>query len=261
MSATLDLEAVHRAAAWCSLVGQGDAVVEYHESTGSTNDRAFELANEDAPEGSIVVAGRQEAGRGRLGKTWASPSGGLYVSILLRPDTAMLRRLPVTLLGGVAVAEAIEETTPLTTELKWPNDVHIDGKKVAGILGELKRDVLVLGIGINIVEPKGGLEGDAKDSAAFLSPDPPKAEAVLAELLKRFEDHYQSVRAGGGVGILSSASARMPMLGKKIRIALANRTLTGIASGLTQTGALVVELEDGTRDVFVAGEVEEVRRK
>jgi BirA family biotin operon repressor/biotin-[acetyl-CoA-carboxylase] ligase len=261
----IDLEAVRRAAAWCRLVGQGDAIVDYHATIGSTNKRAFALADENAPEGSIVVAGSQTAGVGRLGKSWTSPPGGLYLSLILRPDVAMLRRLPVTLMGGLAVAEAIEATTQLTAELKWPNDVYVSGKKVAGILGELKRDVLVLGIGINIGEPEGGFPDDIKETAASLAslaedqaPDP---EAVLAELLKRFEDHYQSVRAGGGVGILSSASARMPMLGKPMRITLPNRTVTGIASGLNQTGGLVVELEDGTRDVFVAGEVEAVRPK
>ena len=265
----LDLEAVERAAAWCTFIGKAEAVVEFHDALESTSQRAGELAREGAPEGSLVVAAQQAAGRGRLGKKWSSPSGGLYLTVILRPDQAMLRRLPVTLLGGLAVAEAIDATTELHAELKWPNDVYLGNRKVAGVLGELSRDpsskdsVLLLGIGVNVAEPADGFDAEIAETAASLASGDETAtpEAVLAEVLKRFEEHYQSVKAGGGVGILASASARMPMLGKPVRLRLPERTLTGIASGLTQTGALVLELEDGTRDVFVAGEVEEVRPK
>ncbi len=263
----LDLEAVQRAAAWCTFIGKDTAIVEFHSTLDSTNQRAGELAREGAAEGSLVVAAQQQSGRGRLGKTWNSPVGGLYLTVILRPDQAMLRRLPVTLLGGLAVAEAIDATTELHAELKWPNDIYVGDKKVAGVLGELSRDakgsVLLLGIGVNIAQPADGFGDELKETATSLAGngETTSAESVLSEVLKRFEEHYQSVKAGGGVGILSSASARMPMLGKPVRLRLPERTLTGTASGLTQTGALVLELDDGTRDVFVAGEVEEVRPK
>lgn len=263
--ASLDLDAVRAAASKCAFVGVKYAVIEYHDSIGSTNDRAAVLAAEGVPEGSIVVAGAQEEGRGRLGKSWSSPTGGLYLSIVLRPDQAMLRRLPVTLLGGLAVAEAIDACTDLEAQLKWPNDVYVGGKKVAGILGELSRDEgvqrLVLGIGVNVGAVD--LPEELSDTATSLAAhgEAPPLNEFLSQLLIRFEDHYTSVQRGGGVGILTSASARMPMLGTAVRINLPDRSLTGIASGLNQTGGLILELEDGTRDVFVAGEVEEVRPK
>jgi BirA family biotin operon repressor/biotin-[acetyl-CoA-carboxylase] ligase len=265
-AATLDLAGVRLAAADCRLIGGSDVVVEHHASIDSTSQRLRDLVQHAAPpEGSLVVAAEQTAGRGRLGRTWTSPPGGLYLSLLLRPEQAMLRRLPATLLGAVAVAEAIEMTTDLRPELKWPNDVLVDGKKVAGILGELTRDeggsVLILGLGVNVASPVAALPDDVRNTATSLAAHgaPPALADLLRPLLTRFEEHYLTVRRGGGVSILSSASARMPMLGREVKLTLPERTVVGIASGLNQTGGLVVE-HSGQREVFVAGEVEEVRR-
>src|SRR5690606_35416900 len=228
-----------------------------------TNDRAAELAAAGAPEGTLVVAREQDAGRGRHGRVWASPPGGLYFSLVLRPADPMPRRLPVALLGGLAAAEAIEEVTGLRAELKWPNDVMLDGRKVAGILGEMTRDEagprIVLGVGINAAPPPEALGAELAGVAASLAelasgPDP---AALLAAFLRHFEGHYASVRRGGGATILAVACARMPLLGKPVRVRLAaDQQLTGIASGLNATGGLVLEREDGTRTVVVAGEVE-----
>ncbi len=259
----LDEAAVRQAVAGRGLVGANDAPLELHARIGSTNDRAAELAAAGAPEGTLVVAREQDAGRGRHGRVWASPPGGLYFSLVLRPDDAMLRRLPVTLLGGLAAAEAIEEVTGLRAELKWPNDVMLDGRKVAGILGEMTRDDagprIVLGVGINAATPPEALGAELAGVAASLAelasgPDP---AALLAAFVRHFEGHYLSVRRGGGATILAVACARMPLLGKPVRVRLtADQQVTGIASGLNATGGLVLEREDGTRTVVVAGEVE-----
>lgn len=261
----LDEAGLHRATAGLALLGAPGVARELHPSLASTNDRTRELGDHGAAEGSIVVALRQEQGRGRLGRTWASPPGGLYCSILLRPDEAMLKRLPVSLVAGLAVAEAIESVAGVRPDLKWPNDVLIGGKKVAGILGELTKDahgpVLVLGIGINVsVDPKH-LPAELQKTAGTLrdAPRPPSAEAVLKELLARFESHYQEVRRGGGARALGLASARMPLLGKAVRVRLPARTIQGTAVGLSATGGLVLSTDEGKREVVVAGEVEEVR--
>ncbi len=262
--APLDEAAVRQATERCRLVGSAGAPVEFHERIGSTNDRAAELAAGGAAEGALVVAARQEAGRGRRGRTWVSPPGGIYLSLLLRPDEGMLRRLPVTLLGGLAAAEAIEEATGLKPELKWPNDVLLGGRKVAGILGEMTREEsgeqrIVLGVGINVATELAALPQELREVADSLAAhtDEVDAGALLGAFLRRFEEHYLAVRRGGGATILAVACARMPLLGKPVRVRFSEeRQVTGIASGLNATGGLVLELEDGTREVVVAGEVE-----
>lgn len=261
----LDAASVRQAATDCAFIGGREAVVEFHPCLSSTNDRLAELAAQGAVEGSVVVAAQQDQGRGRLGRAWASPAGGIYLSLLLRPDAAMLRRLPATLLGALAVAEAISLCCDREAVLKWPNDVQLEGRKVAGILGELTRDeaghLLILGIGVNLAIPEDSFPEELRATACSIVSDPsqaPPPAEFLRALFARFEEHYLAVRRGGGVSILSAASARMPMLGKEVRIRLPERTVVGVANGLNQTGGLVLEV-DGRREVFVAGEVEEVR--
>lgn len=285
---TLDRAAVVRATSGRRLCGHPDAVIEVHEELTSTNDRAAALGREGAPEGSLVVALRQTAGRGRHGRVWSSPPGGLYVSLVLRPDDAMIRRLPATLLAGLAVAEAIDATATtgaktkfVRADLKWPNDVHMGGRKVAGILGELTREAkgarragdlgspqetpgnqLVLGLGINVSTDPAALPAELQGiatSVAVARGEAPDPVALLASVLERFEEHYESVRRGGGATILSSASSRMPVLGKGVRVRLVDRVLEGKAAGLNATGGLIVETAAGQRETVVAGEVEEVR--
>lgn len=261
----LTREEVVAATSGLSLIGAEGAAVELHERLGSTNDRVAELAAEGGAEGAVVVALAQESGRGRLGRGWSSPPGGLYVSLLLRPDDDMLKRLPATLLAGLAVAEAVEAASGARVDLKWPNDALIDGRKVAGILGELSRDAvgsrLILGIGVNVATDPGALPEELRGAATSLAAvgEAPALAEVLRALLARFEEHYLAVRRGGGARVLAGASERMALLGKTVRARLANRDVVGKASGLNATGGLVLELEDGSHEVIVAGEVEEVR--
>lgn len=246
----------------------GGAPIELHASLGSTNDRALELAEGGAPEGTLVIAQEQTSGRGRRGHTWSSPEGGLYLSLVLRPEEAMLRRLPATLLGGLAVCQALEDAG-VKPQLKWPNDVLHDGLKLAGILGEMSRGAeghrLVLGVGINVstqVFPPEleGIATSVSTLAGAAGVPAPGAGAIAASFLTYFAEHYGAVRRGGGATILAMASARMPLLGRPIRVRLGpDRVLSGIASGLSATGGLVLEHEDGQRrEVLLAGEVEGV---
>jgi len=259
----LDRAAVERAAAKCAFVGK---TFELHDELGSTNDRARELAQAGAAEGTLVLAARQHFGRGRLGRAWSSPEGGLYLSIVLRPTDEILRRAPISLLSALAASEALDAAGRVATRIKWPNDVLLDGKKIGGVLADLfkERDAatLILGVGLNVDTDAASFAPDVAQIATSLRAHKGAAvslEETLRLFLGIFEGHYQSVRRGGGALILARASDRMATLGQRVRVRLAERTLEGKAAGLSATGALVLELDGGQREVVYAGDVEEVR--
>jgi BirA family biotin operon repressor/biotin-[acetyl-CoA-carboxylase] ligase len=257
----LDRAALERAAA--RVLGKSS---ELHEQLASTNDRARELAAKGSPEGTLVVALEQTGGKGRLGRTWASPRGGLYLSLVLRPDEGMLKRASVSLMAGLAASEALDLVGRTATALKWPNDILLDGKKIGGVLAEITRErndtVVVLGVGLNVDTPAESFPKEVRSIATSLRASKGKSaslEETLRHFLAHFEGHYESVRKGGGALLLSRAADRMSMLGSRVRVKLADRAIEGKASGLNATGALVVELDSGGREIVYAGDVEELR--
>jgi BirA family biotin operon repressor/biotin-[acetyl-CoA-carboxylase] ligase len=221
------------------------------EATGSTNDDARRLAAEGAPEGTVVIAGSQSAGRGRLGRAWHSPErSGLYLSVLLRPATPLDRAGRYALVAALAALEACLEAGALTARIKWPNDVLIGGRKAAGILAELRiapaGPELVLGFGINVDEPAEGFPADLAGSAVALSRvagHPVAVGDVAASLLSALdgwlrrlaEDRWDEVRA---------AFVRYAPGVDGARVSL-RAGGTGITRGLDDGGALRVETIDG----------------
>jgi BirA family biotin operon repressor/biotin-[acetyl-CoA-carboxylase] ligase len=164
-------------------------VVQHHAVLASTMDAARERARDGAPDGTVVVAGRQTRGRGRHGRDWFSPEGNLYASILLRPELQPSRLSELGFIVALAAADAVDAVLPGgRARLKWPNDVMVDGAKVAGILVEIIEDsAAVIGIGLNIVQaPEGATYPVAclRDAGAATSPD-----AVLTHLLAALEQH------------------------------------------------------------------------
>jgi BirA family transcriptional regulator, biotin operon repressor / biotin---[acetyl-CoA-carboxylase] ligase len=241
------------------------------DATASTNADALEWATEGAPEGALVVADHQTAGRGRWGRSWfSSPGTGLLMSVVLRPRIGTDRLGLITTALGVACIEAVRESTGLQPRIKWPNDVTIDERKLAGILVETRVeaghvDVAVAGIGINFypldapadIAARATTVAEAMDRAG-LGPPPPRAQ-VLALLLHRFEEVYAEINADRAATIVDQAAARSDVLGRDVRVALADgTTLTGRASRLLPSGAL--EIDTGRERVAVdSGEVELVR--
>lgn len=268
MTTLLDEGALTAARTWCA-----GAPVEVHEQIGSTNDRVAELAAGGAPEGTLVVARVQTAGRGRRGKTWASPAGGLYFSLLLRPREESLRSgLPATLVAGLALCEALESLTPaeVRPQLKWPNDVLIEGKKVSGILGEMSRDdrgpALVLGLGINV--GAAVLPAELAASATQL-PEvgaTPSPEEVLGAFFERFGPLWSRLDGNSQAdsdpsareAFLRAAAERMPSLGGPVRLHLPNAVVEGTFRRLSPSGGLVLE-RDGVEKTYLAGEVQAAR--
>jgi BirA family transcriptional regulator, biotin operon repressor / biotin---[acetyl-CoA-carboxylase] ligase len=210
-------------------------------STGSTNDRARELARAGAPHGTLVTAREQTAGRGRQGRAWAAPAGtSLLASLVLRDPPALL-----SLAAAVAVAELAGEEAAI----KWPNDVLLGGRKLAGILveGRPQERWAVLGIGINVALRAQDLPPELRDRAATLGLGPGDVEDVLGRLLAGLAGALGLDRAA----LLAAWRARDALLGRPVRWADGH----GTAAGVDADGRLLVEQPGGTRVALDAGEV------
>ncbi len=232
----------------------------WYPITTSTNDRAMELAAVGAAHGTTVVAECQSAGRGRLGRVWQSPPGaGLYVSVVVHLPSAVAPLL--TLAAGVAVADGLRESTGLGVQLKWPNDIWVDGRKLGGILAEAAsvnagRTVVVTGIGLNLAP--AALPPDVAGRATSLADElgrPVDRGLVLAEVLVALETRIRQLEAGGAPGMLEDwRTYASPLLGRRVMWDRGGAAAEGQATGVDETGALVVVTAWGVERI-VAGEV------
>jgi BirA family transcriptional regulator, biotin operon repressor / biotin---[acetyl-CoA-carboxylase] ligase len=210
--------------------------------TGSTSDRARELASAGAPHGTLVTAGEQTAGRGRQGRTWTAPPGtALLMSVVLRDAPGLL-----PLRAGIAVAQAIGSGA----QIKWPNDVLVDGRKVAGILAEARpaEGWAVLGIGINVAVRVDDLPPELHDRAGTLGRTSADVEPLLAEVLSALSDALALEPAAA----LEAFATRDALHGREISW---GTDLRGRADGVDDEGRLVVALPGGGRTELNAGEV------
>jgi len=242
------------------------AEVAYLEATGSTMDDARAGAAQGRPCGTAYVAGEQSAGRGRQGRTWVSAAAaGLYVTYHLCP--ARTEGAPLLgLAAAVAAAEAVDEACGLRVDLKWPNDLQVAGRKLAGILAEAHTrasgglDVFV-GIGINLrtaaeLPPEVAAIATSIEGAGY--PAPPR-EVLLAALSTAFERRVTQVAAEPSA-LLAAWRARLVTLGQRVRLATPSGEVEGEAVDVTAAGELVLALADGARRAFAAGDVTTVRR-
>jgi BirA family transcriptional regulator, biotin operon repressor / biotin---[acetyl-CoA-carboxylase] ligase len=231
-----------------------------HAALPSTSDEAKRLAENDAPAGTLVWALEQSAGRGRQGRSWVSPPGNLYVSLILRPAVAVAVAAQLGFVASLAVADACAEAAPgAALACKWPNDVLLAGKKLAGILLESQArpdgqlDWLVLGIGINLAHHPEGTDFPATSLAA--SGVDIAADVALACLGKRFVEWYERWQEGAGFAAIRAAwLGRAHRIGQPIRVRLINAALAGRFAGLDEDGALLLETEAGRRRI-ASGEV------
>jgi BirA family transcriptional regulator, biotin operon repressor / biotin---[acetyl-CoA-carboxylase] ligase len=230
--------------------------VQFFSSVGSTNDAAASL-----PHRSVVVAGHQTAGRGRRGHTWFSPPGsGLYVSVVLAPATARVdpprATMLLTLAAGVAIAEGVEAATGLAVDLKWPNDLLVSGRKLAGILAESSGDTVVLGYGINVLET--ALPPALRDRATSLQSELGRAvdrDLVLDETLAALSQRYDDLVDGRFDAILDAWRRRAPAAsGARVTWSTASSTLSGVTEGIDERGALLVRIGDRVERI-VSGEL------
>jgi len=235
--------------------------IVYLPRTASTNDTARDLARRGVPEGTLVVAEEQTAGRGRRGRSWYCPFGrGLLFSLVLRPAVRPACAPQLTMLAAVALARAIEEVTGLVPGIKWPNDLLLGGEKVCGILTELEAEPemvshVVIGVGVNVNVPAEDLGPHAATSLQIRTGRVVGRVRLLQEALRRLEEWYRVWCSGGFPAVRSEWQRLSVTAGRLVLVHLGGRTISGRAVGIDEEGALILELPDGGRERLVAGEV------
>jgi BirA family transcriptional regulator, biotin operon repressor / biotin---[acetyl-CoA-carboxylase] ligase len=238
-----------------SFIGQR---VVYFPTLESTMDAARKEAQWGAPAGTVIIAEEQTAGRGRLQRTWISPVGALAVSVILRPNIQLLPRM--LMLSALAVVHSIEKVTGLKASLKWPNDILIGRKKVAGILieNDIRRQRLIsciIGIGINVNVRVAEFPA-IRPIATSLSDELGKIVSrldIAQQLFVEMERLYLTLQRDDSVFV--EWRARLQMIGQNVAVAMAGRTYYGVAEAVTPEGALVLRQADGTSMEVLAGDV------
>lgn len=236
--------------------------VRYYPSLPSTMDEARQVALAGAPEGTLVIAEEQTLGRGRLGRAWFSPQGCLALSLVLRPSRRELSSL--VMVASLAVVQSIENITPLRAQIKWPNDVLIKGRKVAGILIEsaLRGDAVdycLLGIGINVNLDTTSIP-EIASFATSLSQELGREVSLLGllrTLMGTLERYYLMVRGGGDV--LDAWRQRLETMGQWIKVSWDEGKVEGWAESVDEEGALLLRLRDGRLLRIPSGEVTVLR--
>jgi len=235
--------------------------------TDSTNRVAMGLGYAGEPEGAVVLAEEQTDGRGRAGREWHSERGtGLYFTVLLRPRLSPAQAPLLTMLAGLSARDAIEAQTDLTPELKWPNDLLINGKKVGGILTEMHAEpsvvrFVIVGIGINVNQDKFPVE--LAPIATSLRRESGKMNyrlELLARFLTQFEvDYNRYLREGAAFVVERFLQVSDFANGCRVRVDSGSESYMGTTAGLSSEGLLLVERENGTLVTVIAGDVTEVR--
>jgi BirA family biotin operon repressor/biotin-[acetyl-CoA-carboxylase] ligase len=229
--------------------------LDFLEEVGSTQDRAFLLAEHGAPDGSVVLAERQTAGRGRLGRAWDAPPGaGAWFSILLRPH-AVPPPEPTLLVAATALAaaEALEEATGLVPAIRWPNDLLVGDRKIAGILLETRdyapeAPLFVLGVGINTRRAREEFPAEIRDLATSVSAEtgraPDRTDLVIAVLAAL--DRWRATLASGGSAVVEAAfRARAAWLGRRVSLEAGDGRLTGVLESASPVTGVLLRLDGG----------------
>jgi BirA family transcriptional regulator, biotin operon repressor / biotin---[acetyl-CoA-carboxylase] ligase len=243
--------------------------IHHFQTITSTNTEAYQLALRGAPEGEIVIAESQEKGRGRLGRHWVSPPFvNLYLSVILRPDIPPSQASLITLMAAVAVAEGIERFSGLHPVIKWPNDILLKNRKLAGLLNEIHSETdrihfVILGIGVNLNMDKKLLAKEIRNVATSLKMETGKTvsrKEFVPCLLEALEKWYTLFLREGGKPVLDAWRERARIRGKAVKVTSFGETLFGRAVDVDSEGRLILETEKGERKNIVAGDVEFTRK-
>jgi BirA family biotin operon repressor/biotin-[acetyl-CoA-carboxylase] ligase len=226
--------------------------IQHHERIGSTNDEARRLAASGAPHGTVVHADEQASGRGRFGRTWFSPPGNLYLSVLLRLDLAPERISELSFVTAITVADTIDALLPKQSKatLKWPNDVLVNDGKIAGILVESVEGAQIIGIGVNVLEaPRNA---PYKTSTLVGAGGIATVDGARDILLDGLAKHLEYWAEHGFESILAEWLARAHPIGTPLRASIGGLTEEGLFAGLDADGAMLLDTADGRKRIVAA---------
>lgn len=237
--------------------------IYYFDQIDSTNIRAKQLGEEGVPHGTLIVAGQQNAGRGRRGRTWESPPGvSIYMSIVLRPEMAPVKAPMLTLVMALSAADSLKECTGLDVQIKWPNDIVLNGKKLAGILTEMSTEMeyinhVVIGVGINV--NTGQLPEELEEKATSLRLETGRIirrSEIIASIMKEFEGNYQLfIETQGLRQMQEKYNSLLINREKEVRILGVKEEYAAYALGINEKGELLVRRDNGEIEAILAGEV------
>lgn len=238
-------------------------IILYYEKLDSTNTRVKELAKEGAQHGTVVVADKQTAGKGRRGRTWESPAGtNIYMSLLLRPEMEPSRAPMLTLVMAYSIAKALRKRGYGDVQIKWPNDLILSGKKICGILTEMELEGqeishVVIGVGINA--NMRAFPEELQDKATSLCLEGGKEvnrEQLIAEILEVFDEDYERFLEKKDLAFLQDAYNRMLVnCNREVQVLEPGNEYTARALGINKEGELLVQKADGSQEAVFAGEV------
>jgi len=239
--------------------------IHYFPSIDSTNSKAYQLALEGAEEGEVVIAESQLEGRGRLGRHWLSPPFlNLYLSAILRPQIPPQRASLITLMAAVATADAIQKYSGLLPLIKWPNDILLGDRKIAGLLNEIHSEMdrihfVILGIGVNLNMNEKMFSKEIRGVATSLKREMGETisrKVFLWSLLEALERWYVIFLKEGGASVLEAWREKAKIEGKRVKVTSFGETLVGTAVGVDSDGALILKTKNGEQKRIVAGDVE-----
>lgn len=229
--------------------------LHYFPETGSTMDVARQLAQQGAPHFTVVVADTQTGGRGRMDRVWRSDPGGLYMTLVLKPGIPAADGLKLTFLASLTLAKVLRRLCRIEAAVKWPNDILVSGKKLAGLLSEMQAtggrlDFVNIGIGINVNNNPANFEPNATSikalTGAFFS-----RISLLCEFLDALEAGLQHIDLASVIGQWKGYAAS---LGRPVIVVTPGRTVTGVAEDVNENGALIVRLADGSTEEVCYGD-------
>lgn len=248
----------------------GQPAIHLFQETDSTNLQAKILAGQGAAEGTVVVADTQSHGRGRRGRTWLSPPGrNIYTSLILRPPMAPFQAPQITLMTAVAVTQSLNRTTGLDAKIKWPNDILIQGKKVAGILTEISTemdvvDFVVVGLGINVNTRREEMLPEIQDIATSIhieGGDNVSRPSLLCNLLKNFETCYDQLKEEGFGPIMNQWRTMTDIIGQRVYVDVLDTRHTGTVEAVDDDGVLILKDDQAKNHRIFSGDVTRVRPK
>jgi BirA family biotin operon repressor/biotin-[acetyl-CoA-carboxylase] ligase len=238
--------------------------LHYFSEIDSTNAYARRLAEQGVGEGTVIVAEAQTRGRGRSGRSWVSPPFvNLYFSVILRPQLPPVHAPQLTLMAAVALTDTIAEFIPAPPMIKWPNDILVGGKKLAGVLTESSCDserieFVILGIGVNLNYPVASMPEVIRQRATSIASVTKKnvsREAFMRRLIQDLDRCYGELEEVGFDALAARWEALFGLRGKRVRVEMAEQVMIGTARGIDKDGALILENERGERQRIVAGDV------